>query len=130
MIYKTSELIGAKLDAAVAMAEGLESTIAPYRVSDGYSGITFVRDEPVCIASGDHFEPSVSWRYGGPIIERKHIAVMLDDPSGKNWCAIVGAWMCHDLVADGRFDSGPTPLIASMRALVRSELGDEVEIPE
>lgn len=63
---------------------------------------------------------STGWRHGGPIIEREKI---MPDPMTRhredtNWQAQI--WMpyaCH---------TGPTPLIAAMRAYVASRFGEEV----
>jgi hypothetical protein len=96
---KTSELMGAALDWAVAMAEnwaGAVFEVKPY---------------------------SKDWAHGGPIIEREGISV---DRMGLAWTAdiadSVGGYIEHT-------ESGATPLIAAMRCYVASKLGDEVEIP-
>lgn len=123
MKHKTAELDGALLDAAVAMAEGMEPSVQPYRVTGDF-GITFVRPEPVCVAGGGHFEPSTDWRIGGPIIEREQITVapqIVTADLSEGWAAWFG---CHD-----HEQQGPTPLIAAMRAYVASRLGAEVELP-
>jgi hypothetical protein len=124
MKHKTMGLTGALLDAAVAMAEGLTPTIQPYRV-DGGCGITIVRDEPVCVAGSRHFEPSCSWADGGPIIERERIASWND---GSRWHAgqDFDTWPSFEISHE---HTGPTPLIAAMRAYVASKLGEEVELP-
>ncbi len=99
---KTSELTGAALDWAVAMAEnwaGADFEVKPY---------------------------SIDWAQGGPIIEREEISVDVSQtgtaPETK-WVAIITkgneAWV-----------HGPTPLIAAMRCYVASKLGDEVEVPD
>lgn len=130
MKHKTAELTGALLDAAVALAEGQEPEIVPYRVSGDF-GITFVRDEPVCQIGLAHFEPSTVWAHGGPIIERERIAVVED---GAGFDAFVRAGYYGP---DGQVESpvkcgasaGPTYLIAAMRAFVAAKLGEEVELP-
>jgi hypothetical protein len=116
MKHNTSTLTGALLDAAVSKAEGQEPEIVPYRVSGGM-GITFVRDEPVCQVGAQHFEPSSRWEHGGPIIERELLSL---HPTNEGWCAFVGL---HD-----HEHTGPTPLVAAMRAYVAAKLGDEVEL--
>ena len=102
---KTSELTGPALDWAVAKCEGVE-----------YIG------DHVCDALGHWHEPtcfSAFWSQGGPIIERERIAI----DYRLSWCvATVDDW--------DEEQSGPTPLIAAMRAYVASKLGDEVEVPE
>jgi hypothetical protein len=121
---KVSELTGAQLDYWVAKAEGLNAVIErkfPQRFAFN------VGTAPECcwvhgwkIAGEQLFAPSEDWAQGGPIIERKKIDIIF----GENaW--YVPQW-CHGDV-DGLIASGPTPLIAAMRAYVFSKFGDDVE---
>lgn len=97
---KTSELIGAALDWAVAQATGFDN--------------------------GDWLpDYSTEWCHGGAIIEREQINIVLHY-SGKYWQAASEEWM----LTDGYPSVGETPLIAAMRCYVESELGDEVEVPD
>ena len=124
MKYLVSELVGALLDAAVAKADGLEPRIEPYRVTGGY-GITFVRDEPVCVVRAEHFSPSSDWAHGGPIIDRESIDVHKVNDShfgARLWVRV------DDDTITNRDSSGPTRLIAAMRAFVIARLGDEIEL--
>jgi hypothetical protein len=100
MKIKTSELTGAALDWAVAKA------IGEYK--------------PVAVPSY-----STDWAQGGPIIERKNIGLVCQQPESTQRCA-------YRQTPDGEvfYYYGPTQLIAAMRCYVASELGDEVEIPE
>lgn len=110
---KTSELTGAALDWAVAVAEGH----APFTNFDG--DVFF--ETPLVIVEANY---STNWSQGGPIIERENIA--LDSPAVKHepWAAEM----------DGAFGVakgvGPTPLTAAMRCYVASKLGNNVDIPE
>lgn len=95
------------------------------------------------------------WAYGGPIIERERITVVcaLGDYNQKKagtpdcydtyWVAEQGwqsaepvygpqgdAWGDQFQISKEDSCAGPTPLIAAMRCLVASKLGDEVEVPE
>ena len=63
-------------------------------------------------------EYSTDWAQGGPIIEREQIAVYLNGEDG---------WTGED---GWKRATGPTPLVAAMRAYVASKLGDEIELPE
>jgi hypothetical protein len=101
---KTSELTGAALDWAVAKCEGLA-------ISDR---ATKWRAE-----NCPHLY-STDWSQGGPIIERERINV---DPSPDS-----AEWYSY-YDNNGKWCTGPTPLIAAMRCYVASKLGDEVEIP-
>lgn len=101
---KTSELTGAALNWVVEMVE-----------CDG------------AIYSGRGARPfSTDWAQGGSIIEREKIgfwAYELDEEGNEN-----PGWYAENF--EGYCQTGPTPLIAAMRCLVASRLGDEVEIPE
>jgi hypothetical protein len=102
MKVKTSELTGAALDWAVAMAEnwaGADFEVKPY---------------------------STNWAQAGPIIEREKISLI--EEADRTWQGSVGG--ATDLEAPFWFENGPTPLIAAMRCYAASKLGDEVEIPE
>lgn len=130
MKHKVSELKGALLDAAVAMAEGRKPEIVPYRVNGGL-GITFVRDEPVCTVGVEHFEPSTRWGHGGPIIEQERLEILSSlpgiweaGPPGSLEPSGASVSFC------GRGQRGSTPLIAAMRAFVASKLGAEIDLPE
>lgn len=131
MKIKTSELTGAALDWAVAVAEG-DRVFRP-RVgrpdnwdraayeADGSDDRYVVRvQSPTEARFVDWtYNPSASWWQGGPIIERE--GINLSSVAGITWCA-------DGPVRVGFY--GPTPLIAAMRCYVASKLGNEVEIPE
>lgn len=102
---KTSELIGAVLDWAVAKCAGVDSLFEAYEV-------------------GRHHY-STDWAQGGPIIEREKIGIAYAR----------GCWAAHPDRADypncdTPYFFGQTPLIAAMRCYVASKLGDTVEIPK
>lgn len=114
MKHKTEELEGALLDAAVAIAVGEDPTkVQPLRYSR-------------------------SWRDAGPIIERERISLMQPEDSG-DWQAGIDPYAAEGRCYSDDQDpptvqfrafrqSGPTPLIAAMRAFVASKLGEEVEL--
>ena len=122
MKTKTYELTGAALDWAVQAAQ-----------------YDYPLDE-VWEYRNDAFKPSTNWAQGGPIIERERLGLEYDrewvyDPAaqdpddepdnGDRWRAD------YNVRGDQCLSEyGPTPLIAAMRCLVCSKLGDEVEIPE
>lgn len=110
MKIKTSELTGAALDLAVAIAVGR----------------TDVRvDEDGELVGQHEFDYYTDWAQGGPIIERERIHIRPNQSDGnfKAFVIIRPTGLAH------RHD-GPTPLIAAMRCYVASKLGDEVEVPE
>lgn len=124
---KTSDLTGAALDWAVAKAEGSLHPVGNVQVIDGKWLLICVGNDPEHCGSRVYFAPSTDWSQGGPLIERELHAI--DHMQSKDRvCAIIkrgdmknGGW---------NYGYGPTPLIAAMRCLVASRLGDEVEIPE
>ena len=104
---KTSELIGAALDWAVAKC---------------WYGEDYDMSIPL-FDDGLIFAPSTNWAHGGPIIERE--IAKIERFSDALWEATAFTKNAQDFV-----HSGPTPLIAAMRCYVASKLGDDVEIPE
>ena len=121
MKVKVSELQGAALDWAVAMAEGWTATIE----QDAKGEYLWLWKEPRGM-NPKHYHPT-QWSIGGPIIEREWIELTLNtDPGGGEWVAQIA-----DDVPDGYHSaSGPTPLIAAMRCYVTFKLGDEIEVPK
>lgn len=104
----TSELIGSVLDYWVARAEGADPT----------------PEEQM------RFMPSTDWAQAGAIISREGMAVCRGD--AEEWFA---GWQASsdslDLegfrrVAGECWQSGPTPLVAAMRAYVAAKFGDKV----
>ena len=75
MKVKTSELIGADLDRAVAKGKGMHVVMARggwfVFDSDAYSEFRNDYDD----SKLQMFRPSTNWAQGGPIIERERIAV-------------------------------------------------------
>ena len=139
MIIKTSELEGVALDWAVAKSVGVSVCIGVE-----YHTITFVplgrpRSKHNSVskyylnrATGrgetEEWRPSTDWSQCGPLIERYKLtlyqvngpAATVNDDTGE-------------VDYDGRkmvCADGETILIAAMRAIVASELGDTVDVPE
>jgi hypothetical protein len=123
-ILKVSDLDGALLDYWVLRAEGWEN--------DRPQDLQLTRNGEYCIAgvapkhavNGHCWKsPSTDWAIGGPLIEREGIS-LLEVAKGL-WSA---NWM--DWPSQGERDdphTGPTPLIAAMRAFVADWFGEEVE---
>jgi hypothetical protein len=134
---KTSELIGPALDWAVAKCEDFD-TRNNYRV-----WVTLDNEQvefDCCADDWEHayeqamdmypngrvaatdqlaeYQPSTDWSQGGPIIERE--IARLEDLGDEGW----------EACGFGFVAMGESPLIAAMRCLVASKLGDEVKIPE
>jgi hypothetical protein len=66
-----------------------------------------------------YWAPSTNWSQGGPIIERERIAIKENE---------YGWWFAR--IARGKWVRGKTPMIAAMRCLVASQLGDQIEVPD
>ena len=118
MKIKTSELIGAALDWAVAKLEGFQLPEMTHSLYDWFK------------AYGPRY--SANWVQGGPIIEReignlwKHNKLDPNEPDV--WTAAA-----YHKAPDGTMlyhEDGPTPLIAAMRCFCCSKLGGVVDIPE
>ena len=116
---KTADLIGPALDWAVAKAEGLNLPPFP-----GRGARQCVID--VSPARCTVFEPSTDWSQGGPLIDKMggfELKVWLESKPETKCEAHIhnydGDWIVF----------GPTPLIAAMRCLVASKLGDVVQVP-
>ena len=106
MKIKTSELTGAALDWAVAKCEGR-------RIESPNSDVYWPE---LC-----SFSPRQNWAQAGEIIERE--GIRLHRSVSNSWWAGAEATPSTPV-------SGETPLIAAMRCLVTSKLGDEVDVPE
>ena len=119
MKIKTSELVGAQLDWAVAKAAGLNA-----RYSDNCGGLSIA--EPYSPEDRVVWAPSTDWSQGGPLIESCMVVCDYGRPLAASekpiWFAQV--WKPYGGMA------GNTPLIAAMRAIVAAKLGDEIEVPE
>lgn len=119
--HKVQELEGALLDAAVAMAEQRAIRYnGNYLIVGPIGSANEVAD--IC---EEGYRPSFYWECGGQIIEREGIS--LEMLGHGKWSANFEIYMHYQ----ARFDdhTGPTPLIAAMRAYVASKFGDEIELP-
>jgi hypothetical protein len=125
---RVSELEGALLDYWVARAGNWPRP----RIDDGLCWI----DVPAC--DGDPagaldaaFSPSSDWEVAGPIIERTGIGFWKG--SGSKGGVRAEPWEATTRSPANAIEmpapdvTGPTPLIAAMRAFVRLKFGDEVE---
>lgn len=151
MKVKTSELIGAALNWAVAIAQGYE----PDRPQDGQ--VRRGNDYRLVGPDANHlvrYSPSTNWVQGGPLVEQfyiylspPHVVFATRIENGKRvpadkvyhcWTAKVGpniaqrpAEFAELPMLRGLYaGDGETPLIAICRAVVACKLGDEVEVPD
>lgn len=124
MKIKTADLIGPALDWAVAKGESVEVEY----INDGITR-RLLRVSPFT----GMYRPSVDWSQGGPLIEAERIKVAPN--LGGSWHGQIRHTKHHPLVqkpvlAGWTNQHGPTPLVAGMRCLVASRLGDEVDVPD
>ncbi|MBF8646829.1 phage protein NinX family protein [Pseudomonas pudica] len=120
---RVSNLVGAPLDWAVAMAEGFgidpESRTTVWHPGGLPCSIS-IRGA----ADGFGWRPSTDWGQGGLLIDKhsgtaQHIPGLPDDLHYAGGPADAGVW-CY----------GPTALIAFCRGLVNHKLGDTVQVPK
>ena len=108
---KTSELIGAQLDWAVANCEGMVCTIWRGVVLDQFNNPVMYSDD---------------WSQAGPIIEREGMGMWMYQWNEEGDPEV--GWYAED--KDGNHvRTGPTPLIAAMRCYVASK-AVELDLPE
>ena len=125
--HTVSELEGALLDGAVALAEGMQL------------GPDWNQEAEVLVGPGTgkypyrKYRPSRSWADGGPIIERYAIELrheLYEGPDPENPTCEEWYW---DAYATGCDDDGhgyhEKLLVAAMRAFVAAKFGPEVELP-
>ena len=121
MKVKVSEALGVVLDWMVAKCEGCDLSWDE-NAEDFFMGL----NSPYCFLR--EFSPSTNWYQGGPIIKqlRSDSAYQfLIESDGDN--VHVLSWPSEHVHFSGY---GPTILIATMRCLVTSRLGEEVEVPD
>ena len=141
MKHRTADLEGALLDAAVARAEGKLFDLMNDEWGERAAYLVLMVNLPEfplpVVGDKVKYCPSSQWQVGGPIIERERIAtawLWSADEQGavsRLWCAFIGAkapWYIDERMSTAN-GTGPTPLIAAMRAYVASKFGEEVEIP-
>lgn len=128
MKVKTSDLIDTALDWAVGHAMQY--------VTHGALGWTVtlpVPSEPPTttppLPFPKNFSPSTRWAQAGPLLQVEMMEhgmslSSIDHEKGK----FAAYYWSDDF--DELEGIGPTPLIAVMRALVQSKLGDEIDIPK
>lgn len=115
---KTADLIGPALDLAVATAVGFQAFELGGKCYQG-CGDNWSR------AALAPWSPSSDWSHCGPLIEKyatkiEHWPTETTPNKSNARIAIAGS---------AYWESGPSPLAAVCRAIVRAKLGDEVQVP-
>lgn len=149
MKIKTSDLIDAALDWAVAKCEGFDTRnncvvefVNPQDSDDVLEFVCMAEDEahareqlenayaePEFLSAcwKDDYSPSTDWAKGGPIIGA------IKGFEFKHWLESKPDTCCEAHIHNYEGDwiqFGPTQLIAALRCYVASKLGDEIDIPE
>lgn len=114
---KTESLEGAALDWAVAQAVG-----EPVEINEFYQ--LEQTDRFLCCGGVGHpiWEPSECWSQGGRLIERNRVRIVYSDDDITPYAVTRER---HPAL-----QAGDTVLVAAMRAIVASKLGDTVDVPE
>lgn len=139
MIIKTCELEGRALDYAVAQIDPFCDGLEWRRVAGGlaWAGFGRVNGEMTPCAYLSHasnlsermrmlrdvvepYSPSTYWSQGGPLIERFGLTLSRFDDG------LIEAYRNDESTPQ----SSNSYLIAACRAIVASELGDEVDVPD
>lgn len=116
---RVSNLIGAPLDWAVAMASGAKEMKAK---GSGFS-CSYELPEGWCWTN--QYEPSTDWSQGGPLID-KHLGSAHHNPHLEDR----GCRYSAGPTGAGIWLYGPTALVAFCRTLVLTKLGDTVQVPK
>lgn len=116
MKIKTSELEGAALDWAVSYA-----TNGSKAFFDAFGARMLGRSIAKSVSNGD-IRPSTDWSQGGPILESRMIEAYSNCEHE--------VFVANEQTMTYSLGEGDTLLIAAMRAIVASEIGDEVDVPE
>lgn len=131
MKIKVSEASGAILDYMVAKAIGFDVYYNERLngiVMDGFWVSGYYPGDLNSWVPLNVLSHSTSWALSGPLIEREQLWITGPYRDRKEWKCGSGLKPDWDY-AQSEF-KGPTPLIAAMRCLVASKLGEEIDIPE
>lgn len=120
MIIKTAELEGAALDWAVAKAIGAN---IDHELTHSRKVWAAWGD----LSSPERFNPSEDWAQGGPLIDQYKVEFRA---RGDSYECRVEMWDNEGIGYDEIKTTGPSHLVAAMRAIAMAELGDAVDVPE
>jgi len=126
-VIDVADLSGVALDWAVAVCENQPVVRDPMGFETGSESGYWIWDDSFGSNTthqliGREYSPSRNWAQAGPIMERHDIY-----PSGYHGC---GENNPNKFQAGSARSRGETPLIAAMRSLIRSNFGNEIDVPE
>ncbi|MDE9571291.1 phage protein NinX family protein [Xenorhabdus bovienii] len=119
MKIKTSELTGRALDWAVCLAIGGTANEDNTEVQAPNNGYYLLSN------GKGNFTPSTDWSQCGELIEKHRVELDFNSVS-EEWSAYIFNFEELESV----IEDGDTPQIAICRAVVATQLGDEVDIPD
>jgi len=124
---KTSDLVGAALNWAVAKAEGWQVEVTPIGYKSGPSTghrrkATGYRLWMASDVQPNECSPSTDWSQGGPLIDKFILELKFYQHELPET-----SWRGN---AENSWSEGPTPLIAACRAIVASVFGETVSVPK
>lgn len=131
---KTADLTGAELDYWVAKAEGVDAVFSDPHPDGSRTCVTYYSRDHDGHLDGRSYCPSAHWSDGGPIIDSDQIATVMLENEWRAFSVVKGSmgsgndpdYRLFEVTPEDATASGPTPLIAAMRAYVASKFGDEV----
>jgi hypothetical protein len=113
---KVSDMHGDELNGWVAIAEGKRP-----QMDDRQPGLWL----PNAGAARTQWEPASNWAQGGPIVEREKLTTRFDSAGGGAWVAGYEVGFDDDPFELEHSATGPTLLIAAMRAYVVSKFTND-----
>lgn len=130
-VTDVANLGGAALDWAVAICENQPVAHDPMGFETGSESGYWIWDDSASALRnrtyqliGREYSPSSNWAQAGPIMERHDIYPSRYYGCGEN---NPNQFQAGSGLARSR---GETPLIAAMRSLIRSNFGNEIDVPE
>lgn len=135
MKIKTFELTGGALDWAVAIALGWHDVkVTAYDDPDSLDEPFFrpakIIDGVEVCGQGERWKPSTNPTQGSPLLDKYRICSGVSATTCDPECSFYALRAGLDGGRDSGIFWGPTRLTASMRCIVATELGDEVDVPD
>lgn len=123
-LVKTATLMPPALDWAVATIEGYGGLRKNPHAFD--QSLIMNRGDGQCVLFSS-LKYATDWSLGGPIVEREGLELKRGYGTPLLWAAFTyDRWN----VRASKGNTGPTALIAAMRAHVARKLGDTIDIPD
>ena len=125
MLIKVSEATNLQINWLVAKCEDALHPLGNVVIEGKSLWLSIDGEAHTYMQEDVEYTPSTDWAQGGPIIEREKISVIHMEGT-QHWVARKFQPACDTTPKS----EGPTSLIAAMRCLVASKLGDEVDVPD